>query len=92
MTILKGKKLRFKFPTSGKQLLDVLRCFVKESKEDTVEHLHKKKRSLPGFLFEAQFHNYNYCGSKNLNVTVCSVDEGKVELHNIYYTDSSTCD
>ena len=64
VTILEDKKLRFNFPTSGKLLLDVLRCFVKESEEDTVDRLRKKERSFAGFLFEARF--YNYCGSKNL--------------------------
>ena len=64
VTILEDKKLRFNFPTSGKLLLDVLRCFVKGSEEDTVDRLMKRSDPLLASYFEAQFHNY--CGSKNL--------------------------
>ena len=77
VTVLEGRKLKFNFPTLGKQLLDVLRCFVKESEADTVERMRRKERSFAGFLFEAQFHNY--CSSKNLVITTCSVDKDTVE-------------
>ena len=51
VTVLEGRKLKFNFPTLGKQLLDVLRCFVKESEADIAERMRRKEQAFASLLF-----------------------------------------